>query len=300
MMGSVHRISDSWKTLSPTPVGDAAMDEILTCLFWNMNRRHRPDLIGRLAAENQADIVVLAEAGFDDGKPTLDALRGLVDSSFHEPPTDTPRLHVYSRHRTLDLQELFGDIRGRVTVRRLQFRGTEFLLAAVHFPSKLHWKPEDQAAESGMLAMDLRQMEEQHRHRRTIVVGDLNMNPFEAGVVNASGLHAMMTRALVNAGSRRVQGREFPFFYNPMWGFFGDRTPGPPGTYYYRHPGHLSYDWNMFDQVLLRPEALPWFQDDVAILTRVGDVDLLGRFGRPDPEVGSDHLPIVFRLVATE
>lgn len=151
-----------------------------------------------------------------------------------------------------------------------------------------------------MLALDLRRAEEQHRHRRTIVVGDLNMNPFEAGVVNASGLHAMMTQAIVRDGSRDVQGREYPFFYNPMWGFFGDRTPGPPGTYYYRHSGHLSYDWNIFDQVLIRPEALPWFQGDVEILTKVGDVELLGRHGRPNAEVGSDHLPIVFRLAAAE
>jgi hypothetical protein len=50
--------------------------------------------------------------------------------------------------------------------------------------------------------------------------------------------------------------------------------------------------------VLIRPEALPWFQGDVAILTKVGDVDLLGANGRPNPEVGSDHLPIVFRLAA--
>jgi len=47
---------------------------------------------------------------------------------------------------------------------------------------------------------------------------------------------------------------------------------------------------------LIRPDALPWFRGDVEILTKVGGVDLLAANGRPNPEVGSDHLPIVFRL----
>lgn len=60
------------------------------------------------------------------------------------------------------------------------------------------------------------------------------MNPFDEGVVKAAGLHAMMTKATANERFRTVQGREYPFFYNPMWGFFGDRTDGPAGTFHYR------------------------------------------------------------------
>jgi hypothetical protein len=97
-----------------------------------------------------------------------------------------------------------------------------------------------------------------------------------------------------------VDGTEYPFFYNPMWGFFGDRTPGPPGTFHYRHSGYLSYDWNMFDQVLVRPDVLPWFRGDVEIVTNVGETELTRLNGRPNPAVGSDHFPIVFRLAARD
>lgn len=95
-----------------------------------------------------------------------------------------------------------------------------------------------------------------------------------------------------------VQGREYPFFYNPMWGFFGDRTEGPPGTHFYRHSGHVSFDWNIFDQLLLRTDVLPWFRDDIEILTRIGETELQLANGRPNSEIGSDHFPIVFRLAA--
>ena len=276
----------------------ASVDDVVTCMFWNVNRRDRRDLIGRLAAQEHADVVVLAEHPAQS-KPTLEALRREVGESFFEPPSDTPRLRLFARRPTLDLQEIYADASGRVTIRLLRYERKEFLFVAAHLPSKVNWNREDQTAEVQVLADQIRDEESRRRHRRTILCGDLNMNPFEDGVVQASGLHAMMTKTTVEAGTRTVQGREYPFFYNPMWGFFGDRTQGPPGTYYYRHSGHLSYEWNIFDQVLIRPEALPWFADDVEIVARIGDTELGRPDGRPNREIGSDHFPIVFRLSPT-
>lgn len=275
-----------------------SVESRLTCLFWNVNRGDRRELIGKLATDKHADIVVLAEHGAESDA-TLGELRRQVDESFNEPQSATHRLQLFARGPALDLSEIFGDAMGRVTIRVLRYQRAEFLLAAAHLPSKWHWGREDQAAETGVLADEIRRVEESRGHRRTILFGDLNMNPFEDGVVQASGLHAMMTKAIVKAGSRIVQGREYPFFYNPMWGFLGDRIEGPPGTLYYRNSGHLSYDWNMFDQVLIRPDALPWFQGDVEIVTKIGETQLADTDGRPNKEIGSDHFPIVFRLAAT-
>jgi len=267
----------------------------LTCVFWNANGRDRAELIARLTAEKHADVVVVAEHG-SDNETTLGALRREVDEAFVEPPSVAPRLQIFARNAALSLRETYADASGRLTIRTLRYQQTEFLLAAVHLPSKVNWNREDQAAEAWALAGQIRDEEQRRGHRRTVLCGDLNMNPFEDGVVQAAGLHAMMTRATAGARSRIVQGRDYPFFYNPMWGFFGDRTEGPPGTHYYRHSGHLSHEWNIFDQVLIRPEALAWFQGDVEIVTEIGDTDLRDANGRPSKEVGSDHFPIVFRL----
>lgn len=274
------------------------VDTDLTCVFWNTHRRDLQHLIPQLAAHARADVVVLAESGAIPDL-MLGGLRRVVDQSYHEPQAETRRIQLFARRTAFDLREVYGDVSGRVTIRILRFQGTEFLFAAAHLPNKLHWSTEGQIAEVQVLADQIRRVEDDHGHRRTILVGDLNMNPFEAGVVQASGLHAMMTKATVQAGSRTVQGREYPFFYNPMWSFFGDRTPGPPGSYFYRHGGHLSYDWNIFDQVLIRPDALPWFRGDLDIVTRIGEIDLLQPDGRPNVDLASDHLPIVFRLATT-
>lgn len=270
-------------------------DMRMTCLFWNVNRRDLGDSVSRLAAQERADVVVLAESAAES-ETALETLRREVDGSFFEPTSETPRLQLFARHPALDLDEVYGDASGRLSIRVLRYEQTEFLFVAAHLPSKVNWTPADQTAEVQTLANQIREEETRRGHRRTILCGDLNMNPFEDGVVKAAGLHAMMTKATVKAGTRKVQERDYPFFYNPMWGFFGDRTQGPPGTFYYRHSGHLSYEWNMFDQVLVRGEALPWFADDIEIVTKIGDTELQGADGRPNTRIGSDHFPIVFRL----
>jgi hypothetical protein len=58
------------------------------------------------------------------------------------------------------------------------------------------------------------------------------MNPFETGLVAASGLNATMARKIAEKKERTVNARSFPFFYNPMWSLLGDASDGSPGSYY--------------------------------------------------------------------
>ncbi len=123
------------------------------------------------------------------------------------------------------------------------------------------------------------------------------MNPFETGVVSAAGMHAVMDRNVAQRGTRIVQDREYPFFYNPMWRFFGDGTPGPSGTCYYPRSEHKVYFWNIFDQVLVRPALLDRFRlDDLAVIDHTGEESLLTETGIPSRKLGSDHLPVLFGL----
>jgi hypothetical protein len=123
------------------------------------------------------------------------------------------------------------------------------------------------------------------------------MNPFEDGVVSANGLHGVMTRSIAEKRTRVVQSQEYPFFYNPMWGLLGDSTPGSPGTFYYSGAEHRTYFWNMFDQVLIRPDLLPLFDnEELEIPESDGEVSFLSDKDLPDKNVASDHLPVTFKL----
>jgi len=83
-----------------------------------------------------------------------------------------------------------------------------------------------------------------------------------------------------------------------MWSRLGDESAGPAGTYFHRDSGVHSLFWNTFDQVLLRPDLLPFYRPDrLKVLARVGERELADEHG-VDHSV-SDHLPIFLEL-ATE
>ena len=252
-------------------------------------------LVAQFSYAQNLDILCLAENELSDHS-LIEELSKATKSKFTIPDSDTPKLTIASRNEAFDLFEVYGDVSGRLTIRRFSLGSDELLLVAVHLASKREWSSEEQSFEAVQLANQIREEEGRQGHRRTILCGDLNMNPFESGVITAGGLHAMATKSIVKKMSRKVQGREYPYFYNPMWEFIGDRTKGPPGTHYYRKSSPISFDWNMFDQVLLRPEALPWFNGHVEIVTEVNGTNLAKPNGRPNNEIGSDHFPIVFTL----
>ncbi len=210
--------------------------------------------------------------------------------------TQCQKLTVYTRFSNQFMQPLSET--GRWSIRRLALPlRTEILLAMAHLPDRQNHSTESQAYEAAELARDIKRVEEQVGHARTVVIGDFNMDPFETGIYAAAGLNAAMTKEIAMRESRIVQGRQYNFFYNPMWRHFGDRTGRPPGTYYYHKAEHTTLFWHMFDQVLLRPELVDkLYDEELEILTSDGQVSFLSAKGLPDAKIASDHLPLMFSL----
>lgn len=266
-------------------------------LFWNLNRKPLQTIVANLALRYEVDVIMLAECSI-----TPDALLRTLNppgtSEYqYAPSPGCKKIKVFTRFSSEFIPAISET--DRLTIRHLKLPGlTDILLAVIHFPSKLHFRSEDsQRDECIILANSIRDAERKVGHFRTVLVGDLNMNPFEAGVVSAAGLHGVMSRRIVEGGARVVQNRKWLFFYNPMWSLLGDASPGPPGTYYYRSSEYVVFFWNMFDQVLIRPELLHLFNsEDLEILQSDGDISFLSSRGLPDRDVASDHLPIFFKL----
>jgi len=185
----------------------------------------------------------------------------------------------------------------RMQIRKLSLPGADDLLvAACHLPDKGTWDEESQHVECERFAQEIRSKELELGIERTVLVGDLNMNPFDLGMIKGPGFNATMCSKTAFGISRTIQEREYAFFYNPMWNLFGDQS-GPAGTYYYRKSVHKIYFWNMFDQVLIRPTLIPNFvHNELEILSSDGVNSLLNASGFPDAKNYSDHLPIKFQI----
>lgn len=267
---------------------------MLNFLFWNTGRKPLTQAVAALAWEHQVDILVLAENSASPAEMLL-ALNG-PETRYYFPFSTCDGIRIYVR---FDASYVVArDERRRWTFRSVQLPGRQpFLLAAVHLGSKLHLSDYSQHEVSGDLARWLRYNEKQEGHSRMLLVGDLNMNPFEPGLVGAMSLHAVSSRNRAMQGSRMVDAQGYPYFYNPMWSHFGDRDLSPAGTYHYGSSEAVCYFWNIFDQVLIRPALLDCFRtEELAILTTVTGESLLTDNGFPNKRRYSDHLPLFFRL----
>jgi len=264
----------------------------MTFLFWNINNKPLHRHIRELVDQHAVDVLVLAECNLSEAT-VLNALNTGKAADFHFTRSECPALKIFTRFMGEYLEEVSHDTRVSIRRMRLPVR-EEVLFVATHLPSKMYTEDRDQELRCARLGQMIYEAEEAAGHQRTVLFGDLNLNPFEKGVVMANGLHAVMTKATASKRDRTVSGKRYRYFYNPMWGHFGDRTPGPPGTYYYSRGSNVSYFWHTFDQVLIRPDLIGYFDDEsLRTLTAAGSRPLLNEDGKP---ATSDHLPISFKL----
>jgi exonuclease III len=264
-------------------------------LLWNIGRRPLADTIRRLVVQHDVDILVLVESNIAPGA-VVQALNADGPADFDFSPSQCLKVQLYHRFSSNFVTPIFEGHRFSIREVSLPLMET-FLLAVAHLPDKRNFRDGSQTQEAFRFAEEIRKAETEVGHRRTVLVGDLNMNPFEEGIVGTEALHGVMTRAIAARGERRVQGRLPPMFYNPTWKHFGAGEEEPPGTYYSERYEGVCYFWNLFDQVLIRPTLIPFWRDrSFRILSKVGDDSLLNRRGVPDRQRYSDHLPIVFEL----
>jgi len=241
------------------------------------------------------DVLILAEFVGDPNDLT-GVLTDESGADWRLPESFAERILILTRLPANSITDQFNSSLDRVTIRRLRLTDRcDLLLAAAHLPDKRNWLGKDQAMEAQIVARDIALTEDRVGHRRTMFVGDFNMNPFESGLTGSHAFNAVMTRDAGRAERRKVVGQEYRFFYNPMWSLLGDRSEGPPGTYFDGSSRPTNHYWHMLDQVLLRPAIMDKLRE-LAILESDGEESLVTRRGRPRKSAVADHLPLYFAL----
>jgi len=268
-------------------------------MFWNTNGRAPGAAIGELCRDHRVDILLLAEMETKSALLVTEINRVTGTArTFWELPRRESRIRALTHYAPGEVRPAFDD--GHVKVLELHPPiGRPLLIVAAHLPSKLWLGEDEQNYRFRRLRKDIEAQEARAGHRNTVVIGDLNVNPFEDALTAADGLQGVMDRTVAARPARMVQGQSWDYFYNPMWSRLGDDSKGPPGTYWHTGSGLVSHFWNTFDQVLLRPGLLACYdRDGLVVPTHVGDRSIL-HHGADGTGV-SDHLPVVLALSIEE
>lgn len=264
--------------------------------FWNIsNNNYIDDVLYDFAWDNQLDVLMLGESTYSP-QSLLGILNKNKSAFYFAPSIVCDKIQFYTKFNPKNFKLITET--NRISARKLfspKF-GLVTLIVA-HYNSKVNWSNEDQSAHIPTFKEIIDLAEKKTKHKRTIVCGDLNMNPFDTGMVQTTGLHSVMNKKIAERISRTVDGRVYDFFYNPMWSFLGDSGKSrAAGTLYYSPAKPISYHWNLFDQVLIRPELINSFDESkLDIVSLIGTTDLLINDNLINKKY-SDHLPIKFSI----
>ena len=130
---------------------------------------------------------------------------------------------------------------------------------------------------------------------QSVLIGDFNMRPYDAGMLAPKALNAAACQHAARL-PRKVAGTKYRHFYNPCWELLGNwETSRQPGTFYNRDRTD-AVRWWLIDQVLIRPSIAHWLQERTPrIITKVGPHELVTPRGVINSDI-SDHLPVVVSL----
>lgn len=262
-------------------------------LFWNThNNVNINDYLECIIMEKECDIIVLAEYSGQ-----LDQLCNTLSLSGEDYLTiknvGCPRIKIVAKHNYK-----FEIIRENsyYSIHSIDYFQKKYLMVALHFPSNMYSGDEERIAIATILIRDIEEVEEIMNNSNTFIIGDFNANPFDKVCVNASSFHGIPNRNIANKNKRSVNKINYKMFYNPMWNLMGDFSE-PNGTYYYTKSGVYNCFWNIFDQILLRPQLANYLVDDtLEIISKTRNKSLVTDNGIPDKKNASDHLPILAEI----
>jgi hypothetical protein len=276
---------------------------LITILFWNLAKNESTlSHLECLIRSHTVDILLLAEYPRNPGKKGLQSLDLITESLklAGRPPfqqvnnLDGKVVAFTSLHPNVLVHRMstVADDLGVWTLKSANPAINEIIIGGVHFMAKTGVRDISQAYAAKEIIDQLTKFEDERGHQCTLLIGDFNMHPYDDAMTNALGIPAYMTAQLAYGHEREYRKRSRRRFYNPMWGFFGDRTPGPAGTYYWRDSALHNTYWTLFDQVLLRPHLIDTLVN-LRILEEDGVHSLVAKDGAPDANYLSDHLPIL-------
>ncbi|GIP08204.1 hypothetical protein J1TS5_03740 [Paenibacillus macerans] len=269
---------------------------LLQILFWNIKRKDLSKEIHALIKEHRCpELIVLSETTQRSRKEISNILmsQGYISRT---PINGNVRVAIFDKLDSSAIKYLRQDQRFTSIV--YDINNQKFMIVGIHLDSPVSYPDvTDRYVRAADYSIIIEQMEKTWEIKKTLLIGDFNMNPFDKGMVSELSFKATHCKqtAKRETGNKR-------YFFNPSWKLFSnDLTQDnrqPPGTIHYvphNKDTYVDY-WHVFDQVLIRSELISSLSNSFEVITNIGSINLLNQDLVPDRELYSDHLPIKYQI----
>lgn len=262
----------------------------MNILVWNINvNAEMDDVIAESIKEHNVDILVIVEPHPWPNNLLL-KINEAENNYYYNYSRECTHVNIFSRFNQPQLS-LIKDYPRTTGWNYKSVMNDSFNIIVTHFCDQFFNEDEDQQVEINKLIKEIEEIEDVSGCLKTILVGDLNIDPYNNLCLHSNYLNALMCRKTVKRLKTR-NGRKL--FYNASWNLLGDRFH-TPGTFYRSTKGGKR--WSVLDQVLLRPELIDQFQvNSIKTLVKINDKQLVSKNDIPITKIYSDHLPVFFKL----
>ena len=171
--------------------------------FWNVHQNTMiNNYIVDLIYENGIDIIVLAE--YNDHEQKL--RNQLIDKGIYMEKYITSGC---------DRIKMYGSIQNVMPANQnkyysVQIIDNKYILCGMHLPSRIyseHWERRNIVID--MIVADINELEKKFKLENTIILGDINENPYDSGCLNATKFHGIPSGEDAQKGSRSIMGKTF-------------------------------------------------------------------------------------------
>lgn len=254
-------------------------------VMWNINKQTDSTILLELLNDKSPNLLFLYEAN----ESICEEIENKSDYKCVKSKLKSPKKKLFClRAKDVAGLKLLQEYKKRLDIYKLVFSENEFIIASLHFPSKLYFKPEAQLCEAIDYATQIRKIENDFKIFKTIILGDFNMNPFDTGMIAANAFNSIISKEIAKTGPRTIQEKQYRYFYNPAWKIYGSDCD-IYGTYYLNNPNHSDLHWNIYDQVLISPEILQSCSYNFENINSK-------KYFNHQQQSFSDHTPIYFEL----
>lgn len=266
-------------------------------IFWNIYKKELSSIIADMIYQYEADIVVLAESENLSSNKLVNQMHSKAQEWNEIVIKAKGNIKVFAKKQ---FNILPHKEEKHFSSYKIYIGDKILLMNTVHFPSAMYSDEVARGHFAERISQQFEKIEEtiyDKKERSSFVVGDFNLQPYSYGIAGVNAFNATMSMEKAKTISRKVNGEQCLFYYNPIWQLIGKKG-NAQGSYYSENDQQSkSMYWYSFDEVLLRPSLIDRFEwTYFDYITEINKMSLLIN-GKIDKKKYSDHLPLKFEIM---